>query len=295
MSEEKNPVQGSSLKAQPEETHENFDKFVMAKRCFAEAIGTAVLVIVGCGAAMGLSLGDPDNYIALAIATSLAFGLVVTALSYALGEFSGCHVNPAVSLALFLDHRIGFKQFVLYVVSQVIGGILGGAVLLGIFGHGGDNALVATLASNTANVANIASSWGWTNDLEALKAGTFTATSVAGLKYLAIALAAEVFFAFVFVFTILCTGHKKENGAVSGIALGLSLTSVVLLGFNITGTGVNPARSIGTAVLAMANGQYEPIKEIWIFIAGPCIGAVLAVWAYHVVWHTRGAHIVPKN
>ncbi|HBR86006.1 MAG TPA: aquaporin [Firmicutes bacterium] len=256
---------------------------VMAKRCFAEMIGTAVLVIIGCGAAMGLSLGADDNYIALAIGTAFAFGLVVTALSYALGEYSGCHVNPAVTFALFLAKKIDAKQMLLYWISQVVGGILGGAVLLLIFGGLGGSDVVKTLASNTVNMANLWKSWGG-------KGVAPVAYSAQGWPFLFIGLFAEIFFAFVFVFTILCTGHNRENGPISGIALGLSLVSVILLGFNITGTGVNPARSIGTAVMAMVTGEFEPIKEIWIFIFGPMIGAALAVGAYRIVWHEHGAH-----
>ena len=259
---------------------------VMAKRCLAEMIGTAVLVLVGCGAAMGLSIGDSTNYIPLAIGTALAFGLVVTGLSYALGEYSGCHTNPAVSFALYLTHKIGLKQMLWYWVAQVVGGILGGCLLLLIFGHCDPSAggsTLATLASNSVNMTNLWSSWNGTG-------GTVPAAySAEGWPFLFIGLAAEIFFAFAFVFTVLCTGHKRDNGPVSGIALGLALTSVILLGFNITGTGVNPARSLGTAVMAMANGEFEPIREIWIFILGPMAGAALAVLAYRGIWHSHGA------
>lgn len=263
------------------------EKHIALKRFIAEMFGTAILVIVGCGAAMGLSIGDKGNYIALAIGTAFAFGLVVTALSYALGEFSGCHVNPAVSFALFLDHRIGRKQFIQYVVAQVIGGIIGGAFLLLIFGAAPTkNEIVNTLASNSTNMKNLYAVWH-------PKAAVPVAYSAEGWPYMFISLISEVFFALVFVFTILCTSHKKDNGPVSGIALGLSLVGVILLGFNITGTGVNPARSIGTAVMCMAHGEFEPIKEIWIFILGPMIGAYLAVLAYNTIWHNQGAHIKP--
>lgn len=260
------------------------DKHIALKRALAEMIGTAILVIVGCGAVMGLSLSDA-NPIALALCGAFAFGLVVTALSYALGEFSGCHLNPAVSFALFLDHKIGLKQFLEYVLAQVVGGLIGGAVLLLIFGtRHTDNGVINTLASNSTNFEILYGAWNGGENVPT------TIYSKEGWPYMFISLFSEVFFALVFVFTILCTSHKQANGPISGIALGLSLASIILLGFNITGTGVNPARSLGTAVMAMAKGEYEPIKEIWIFIVGPLLGAYLAVLAYHAIWHDQGAH-----
>lgn len=193
-------------------TKEVFDWKTMGKRCLAEMFGTAVLVAIGCGA----------------------------------------------------------------------------AILLGIFGHGNDEyPLVSTLASNMVNVSGLSQTWG--SDFVNNDSGypSFVA--------LLIGLGSETFFALVFVFTILCTSRDRENKAVSGIALGLSLTSIVLLGFAITGTGVNPARSLGTAVIALANGEYEPIGEIWIFIVGPLLGAWLATLAYHAVWHQKGAHVKPAR
>lgn len=260
----------------------------MLKRCLAEMIGTAVLVIVGCGAAMGLSIGEASgsiSHITLAIGTALAFGLVVTALSYALGEYSGCHTNPAVTWALYLDKKIGLRQMLWYWAAQFIGGVLGGLVLLLFFGTGADvgaaTETVQSFASNTVNITILGSSWG----VEAT-----SLYSAEGWPFIFIGLFAEIFFAFVFIFTILCTGHKKENSPISGMALGLSLVAVILLGFNITGTGVNPARSLGTALVAMVNGVYEPISEIWIFIVGPMVGATLAELAYRGIWHPHGAH-----
>ncbi len=270
------------------EEEKHLANVVMLKRCLAELIGTAVLVFVGCGAAVGLSMGGLGEgtlaHVSLAVGTALAFGLVVTALSYALGEYSGCHVNPAVTFALYLNHKIGLRQMLCYWVAQLIGGLLGGALLLLFFGHG-NGGVASTLASNTVNMGILSVSWGVVDSAAVAPA----AYSAQGWPFLFLGLAAEILFTFAFVFTILCTGHKKENGPVSGIALGLSLTAIVLLGFNITGTGCNPARSIGTAVMCMANGEFEPIKEIWIFILGPMAGAALAVLAYRAIWHAHGA------
>jgi len=263
-------------------------KHVALKRFIAEMLGTAILVIIGCGAVMGLSYNGASN-IGLAIGGAFAFGLVVTALSYALGEFSGCHLNPAVSFAMLLDHKIGLKQFAQYVGAQFIGGLIGGAVLLLIFGtRVTGNEVVDTLASNATNLNTLYGTWVGGDNVPS------TAYSKEGWPFMFIALFAEVFFALVFVFTILCTSHKKANGPISGIALGLSLVSIVFLGFNITGTSVNPARSLGTAVFACVKGQYEPIKQIWIFFVGPMLGAYLAVLAYHAIFHDQGAHIEPE-
>lgn len=282
MSEDKSPLE-TIVPAEKEVVEEKINWSVMLKRCVGEALGTAVLVAIGCGAATGLTIAGASVG-EVAIATSLAFGLVVTALSYALGEFTGCHVNPAVTLAMWMDGRIGWKQALLYTLSQVIGGIAGAALLVGILGshwsgdslkNAFDSTLVQTYASNAVS-GNIINHYGMGG---ALTVGFF----------------AEVFFALVFVFTILCTSHDKANKGLSGIALGLSLSSIVFFGFGVTGTGVNPARSLGTALMAMVNNQYEPIKEIWIFIFGPYVGAALATVCYWVVWHDYGPHFPQRR
>lgn len=296
MSDQNSPVSSEkkeetvSPAVAEEEPVEDWKKLMfvtMAKRFLAEMIGTAVLVIIGCGAAMGLSLSGTDT-IGLGVGTAFAFGLVVLALSYALGEYSGCHLNPAVTWALYLNHKIGARQMIWYWVAQFCGGVLGGAVLLAFFGHGNAGTpVVQTLASNTVNMSILCSSW---NVVDSATNAAPVLYSAQGWPFMFIGLGAEMFFAFVFVFTILCTGHKKEYSPISGLALGLSLTSVVLLGFNITGTGVNPARSFGTAIMALANGQTEPIAEYWIFLVGPMLGATIAVLAYRAIWHKHGAH-----
>lgn len=279
MSEDKQPLE-QAVPVEKEMTDQNkkINWFVMFKRCIGEILGTAVLVCIGCGAATGLAMNGASVG-EIAIATSLTFGLVVTALSYALGEFTGCHVNPAVTFAMWLDGRIGWKQMLLYTLSQVVGGIIGAALLVGFLGHnwdpsalaaGADMGIINTYASNAVS-------------------GTLISRFGTAGGY-AIGLFAEIFFALVFVFTILCTSHDKANKCLSGIALGLSLTSIVFFGFSITGTGVNPARSLGTALMALVNGQTEPIKEIWIFIFGPYIGAGLATLCYWAVWHDHGPH-----
>lgn len=258
---------------------EKINWLVMFKRCIGEFFGTAVLVCVGCGAAMGLAMNGATIG-EIAIATALTFGLIVTALSYALGEFTGCHCNPAVTFAMWLDRRIGWQQLLVYTASQVLGAIGGAGLLVGFFGNNwdfvdkfakaSDTAILNSYASNSVS-SNLVNHFG---DAGALTIGFF----------------AEVFFALVFVFTILCTSHDKATKGLSGIALGLSLTSIVFFGFNLTGTGVNPARSLGTALMALINGVTAPIEQIWIFIFGPYLGAALAVGCYWVVWHDHGAH-----
>lgn len=286
MSEEQQPqeeiVSSEKLPADPVVKAEKKNKLVMLKRCIGEAIGTAVLVAVGCGAATGLTLIG-CSLGTVVIATAFAFGLVVTALSYALGEFTGCHANPAVTFAMFLDGRIGWKQALFYTISQVIGAIAGAGLLVLIFGsHISDSVL--------ANVVDP----GLVNTYASNSVNSLITERVGYGAGLAIGFVAEVFFALVFVFTILCTSHDKATKGLSGIALGLSLTSIVFMGFGITGTGLNPARSLGTALMAMINGQYEPIKEIWIFILGPYVGSALATLCYWLVWHDHGPHIATR-
>lgn len=274
MSEETRPLE--EVPSEPDVVEKKINWRVMLKRCVGEALGTAVLVTVGCGAAVGLSMAGASIG-TIAVAVSLAFGLVVTALSYALGEFTGCHVNPAVTFAVWMDGRIGYKQALVYTSAQVVGGLIGGALLVGFFGIGwtgsaleATQGIVATYASNEVS-------------------GSLMSHYGSGLGQL-VGFAAEVFFALFFIFTILCTSHDKANKGLSGIALGLSLTSIVFFGFGVTGTGVNPARSLGTAVMALANGQVAPIQQFWIFLFGPYLGAALATLAYWVVWHDYGPH-----
>lgn len=211
------------------------------KKYISEFVGTLVLVLVACGVAVVTG--------ANVIATSLAFGLVIVAMAYSIGNVSGCHINPAVSLAMFLTKKMDKKDFICYVVAQVLGATVGAAllgVLLDSFGSLGANTygLSGQLATNV-----------W------------------------IALLVEVILTFIFVTTILGVTSKSENSSVSGIVIGLCLTLVHLLGISFTGTSVNPARSLGPALLQGG----KALSQVWVFILAPLVGATLAALFYKYV------------
>ena len=232
------------------------------KALVAECLGTFVLVFFACGVA-ALTGGS-------LVATALAFGLVIVAMAYSVGRISGCHVNPAVSLGVFLDKRMSFKDFLLYVLAQVVGGILGAVALFGIL----------KMAGYVAPDA-----------LEAGKhLGGYACNGLVGEgekfgNYLA-AILVEIVLTFVFVYVILnVTDSKNEGvGKKAGIIIGLTLTLVHLLGIGLTGTSVNPARSIGTAVgSAIFYGSTDGLKFVWIFIVGPLAGALVAALVYKLL------------
>ena len=204
------------------------------KKYIAEAVGTMLLTLVACGVAVtsGVDL----------VATSLAFGLVIVAAAYSIGNVSGCHINPAVSIAMLVAGKMTAKECIRYIISQVIGAFIGSlllAVLLGGFSTLGANGLVG----NTTIWA---------------------------------ALIVEVILTFIFTTTILGVTDKKENGHVTGIVIGLTLVLVHLFGLSFTGTSVNPARSLAPALFA--GGQL--LGQVWVFIVAPLVGALIAALVY---------------
>jgi len=222
------------------------------KKYIAELIGTCVLVFMGCGTAMlvGCDAASGSGY----LLTALAFGLSIVAEAYCIGNISGCHVNPAVSLAVLMNGGMKVNEFVGYVISQIIGAFVGSALLAVIF--------------TTGQVKDAT--------------GGFGANGLAGVNGSAVAgLLVEIALTFIFVLTILgVTSKKAGHGSFGGLIIGLTLTFVHILGIGLTGTSVNPARSIAPAVFAAANGNMDPLIALWIFIAGPLIGAALAACAY---------------
>jgi len=206
------------------------------KKYISEFIGTFVLVLVGCGVAVVTS--------ANVVATSLAFGLSIVAMAYSIGNVSGCHINPAVSLAMLITKQISIKDFIGYVISQILGAIAGSAILGLILGS-----------------------------FEKLGANGF----VDG-KLLA-AFLTEVILTFIFITAILGVTSKKENGHTVGIVIGLTLVLVHLFGIAITGTSVNPARSIGPAIFVGGSA----LKQLWVFILAPLVGSAIASIFYKYV------------
>lgn len=216
------------------------------KKYIAEMLGTMVLVLMGCGTAVSLSCVSADpGLAATVVGTALAFGLSVVAMAYTIGGISGCHINPAITLGCFLSGRMSGKDAGMYIVFQVIGAIIGSAILWMLTSQSG-------LTGTGANACQ-------------------EGVSVIG------GLLAEIVFTFVFVLVVLgTTDSAKGAGNFAGLAIGLALVLVHLVCIRYTGTSVNPARSIGPALFQGG----EALSQLWIFIVGPFIGSVLSagVW-----------------
>ena len=223
------------------------------KKLIAEFIGTMVLVIVGCGTAMlvGCDSASGCGY----ILTALAFGLAIVAMAYSIGNISGCHINPAVSLAFLIKGDLKFKEFILYAIAQGFGALVGSSILAFIFQQGGVKDMTGGFGSN----------------------------GLAGLNGNAFAgLLVEIILTFIFVLAILgVTSKKASHGSFGGLVIGLTLTLVHILGIGLTGTSVNPARSFGPAVVwAVWGSNVTGIEDLWVFIVGPLLGAAIAAITY---------------
>jgi len=222
------------------------------KKLVAEFIGTMVLVTLGCGTAMlvGCDSSDGSAY----LLTALAFGLVIVGMAYCVGNISGCHINPAVSLGVLISGGMTAKEFAGYVVAQCLGAFAGSGLLFAIFSLGSVTDMTGGFGSNGLAGVN-GNIW-------------------AGLIV-------EIVLTFIFVLTILGVTSKKANhGSFGGLIIGLTLTLVHILGIGLTGTSVNPARSFGPALMAAITGTSAPITQLWVFIVGPLVGAALAAYVY---------------
>ena len=217
------------------------------KKYFAELVGTFVLTLLGCGTAVSLNCGIDT---ASVVGTALAFGLAVVAMAYTIGGISGCHINPAITLGCLIPGRISGKDACGYMVFQVIGAILASCVLY---------LLVSTspeLALGTKTGANAC-------------AGTVTN-----------GLIAEIVLTCLFVLVVLgTTDAKKGAGNFAGLAIGLSLVLIHLVGIHYTGTSVNPARSIGPALFEGG----KALSQLWVFIVGPFVGGALAAFIWKLI------------
>ncbi|MCX5775010.1 MAG: aquaporin, partial [Firmicutes bacterium] len=219
------------------------------KKYLAEFIGTFVLVFFSCGTAVFVSYFSVDaaaSYLIIA----LAFGLSVVAMAYAIGHISGCHINPAVSLAMLILKKLSGKDFLGYVVAQVLGGIAGSAILL----------LITRLTNIGAT---------------GLGANGFGIYSAVDLTLVG-ALIVEVFFTFVFVLTVIGVTSSEKTAPIAGLVIGLVLTFVHFIGIPLTGASVNPARSLAPAVILAFGGHLEALSQVWVFIAAPLVGGALA-------------------
>ncbi len=219
-------------------------------KLFAEFIGTAALVVFGCGTAMITGCERWGGY----LLTALAFGLVIVGMAYCVGNISGCHINPAVSLGVLLTGGMSVKEFFGYVVAQLLGATAGAEILAAIFSLG-------KLKDAT---------------------GGYGSNGLAGVNgSIAAGLVVEIVLTFVFVLVILgVTSPKAKHGSFGGLIIGWTLVLIHIFGIALTGTSVNPARSFGPALIAAITGSFEPIGCLWVFIVGPMAGAALAALTY---------------
>ena len=215
------------------------------KKYSAELIGTMILVFMGCGSAVVLGAAVGVGHLAVA----LAFGLSIVATAYVIGSVSGCHINPAVSFAVLLSKRMNLNDFAGYAIAQTIGAIIGAALLKRIVSFGVID-LTGALGSNGIGDIGISG-----------------------------AIIVEIILTAIFIFTILGVTSDESKGNVAGIVIGLTLVVVHIVGIPLTGTSVNPARSIGPALFAGG----ESLSNVWIFIVAPLIGAAIAVVLYKAI------------
>jgi len=224
------------------------------KKYIAELIGTAALVLIGCGSAViaGVDIGFAG--------ISFAFGLIVLAMVYAIGNISGCHINPAITLAMLVAGKINWKDTILYIVFQCIGAIIGAAILLAIAnGMPGYSVAANGLGQNG-----------------------FGTLSPRGFS-LAACFIAEVVLTFLFLFVIFGSTSKNAPAGFAGIAIGFSLVLIHLVGIPITGTSVNPARSLGPAVFAGP----AALSQLWLFWVAPIIGGIIAAIIWRFVFERK--------
>jgi len=223
------------------------------KKYFAELIGTFSLVLFGCGAAVvaGISTTGPAGLGLLGI--SFAFGLAVVAMAYAIGPISGCHINPAITVSMLVAGKISMSDTIGYILGQVAGAVLGAAVLYAIqSGMPGFEMGEWALGSN-----------GWGPGY----LGEYNVTA---------AFLTEAVMTFLFLFVIFAVTSKHGNATMAGLAIGITLVLIHMVAIPITGTSVNPARSLGPAIFAGG----KALSQVWLFIVAPIIGGVVAA----IVW-----------
>jgi len=213
------------------------------KKAIAEFVGTATLVLFGCGSAV--LAGDNVGQLGIAF----AFGLAIVAMAYGIGPISGCHVNPAVSLGAFVAGRLSLREMFIYWAAQALGAIAGAGVLYSI-ASGGPNFAMGEWALGS-------NGWG---------------PGYLGEYSLQAAFAFEVVATFLFLVVILGSTQERAPAAFAGLSIGLTLTVIHIIGIQVTGVSVNPARSLGPALFA----QGEALAQLWLFIVAPLIGAGLA-------------------
>lgn len=226
------------------------------KKFSAELLGTFALVLFGCGSAVisGVTASGPAGIGVLGI--SIAFGLAVVVMAYAIGPISGCHINPAVTLSVLAAGRMKTGEAVSYIIAQIIGGVAGAGVLYVILTGLPDGFIPGEWALGS-------NGWG---------------PGYGGGYSVAAAFIIETVMTFLFLFVILATTSKQGNSHMAGLAIGLTLVLIHLVAIPVTGTSVNPARSIGPALFSGG----KALGQLWLFISAPIAGGVLAA----IVWRT---------
>ena len=229
----------------------------LTKKYIAEIAGTFILVFFGCGTAMATG--------ANVIATSLAFGLSIIISAYSVGKASGCHLNPAVSFAMLIDGQMKKSDFIGYIISQTVGSFIATFVLAILVKCGG----FANFYSNTRNH---------------IKDYSFGANGFGNLNFFG-AFIVEVILTFVFITIILSVTKSKDINTRKNapIFISIALTFVHLVGINLTGTSVNPARSIAPAIFAIANTDGSSLGQLWVFIVAPMAGSLLATILHSLI------------
>lgn len=226
------------------------------RKLFAEALGTALLVLVAVGVAT-LSFGfklTGDAKSAGVVTTALAFGFVLLALAYTLGPVSGCHVNPAVTLGFVVSGRMTLTEAVGYWVAQFVGGIVGALALWGI---------VSSAPSYSRSAVGLgADGWGSKLSMVGIGGGGAFAT--------------EAVLTFIFVLVVLVATSRVSSPGFAGLAIGIALATVHLIGIPLTGTSVNPARSLGPAIVV----GHQALSQVWLFIVAPLVGGAVAAVVY---------------
>lgn len=226
------------------------------KKYLAEMVGTMVLVLMGCGSAVfaGSAAGAVSTGVGT-LGVAFAFGLAVVAMAYTIGGISGCHINPAITLGVCLSGRMSGKEATMYIVFQVIGAIIGSAILWALVSTGAHGGPTATGSNGFA---------------EGMMVQAFIAEAV---------------FTFIFVLVVLgSTDSEKGAGNLAGLAIGLTLVLVHIVCIPITGTSVNPARSIGPALFQGG----EALSQLWLFIVAPFVGAALSALVWNVLSAKEG-------
>jgi aquaporin Z len=219
------------------------------KKYWAELIGTLFLVLIGCGSAV--IAGGKVGFLGIAF----AFGLTVLVMVYAIGNISGCHINPAITVAMLVAGKIKGKDAIFYIIFQCVGAIIGAAILLAIANGLSDYSLA----------------------VNGLGQNGYGAHSPGGYSLVA-CLIAEIVLTAIFLFVIFGSTSEKAPKGFAGVAIGLALVLIHIFGIPVTGTSVNPARSLGPAVFVGG----AALSQLWLFIVAPIVGGIIAalLWRY---------------